>query len=348
MASPLPPRPSVPGYSASITGSPGGGTPPPPQPAPAEAKKGLRIPWYSDQFGEITRRSQYVLLPTKVEQVTPKPRIDGGVNLSNPIPPGIATGVLPEAYTGKSRDQAATMTGQVYKMLGQVWWNGTDMNDPNTEITRRVFASFRIVTHQSGEQLIVFDEPIYQYTPGGSGFGTIAPPVLILETSAILLDPESDAPLKWEMGLPMGGPSGIEWWDHPDIQVGIVGIYDDYDNLLGWKYADGDLEFANQAGQAYLEAHAVRYRLVNGEVIQYPFILPWQPDGAVQQITWSMGPDGPTTVASINNEHSAVVLPYSARRRAELLPPNKEAAAANAAERKWVDEKLPKGGGNPR
>jgi hypothetical protein len=89
---------------------------------PETEKPPLTLPWY----GKLKRVQQVVLQPTKPEQVKPLPRIEGGVNKGNPIGvtgagalPG--QGVLPEYYNGVSRDRLATVTGSIWKRIGEVY-----------------------------------------------------------------------------------------------------------------------------------------------------------------------------------------------------------------------------------
>lgn len=103
-----------------------------------------------------------------------------------------------------------------------------------------------------------------------------------------------------------------------------------------WDYAPGDQAHVESAARYYLAGHARKYRLTGGQTRQYIGIYPIDPDGFVQQVTWSMG-QGATTVASSNNEHSLAIPPFPARRRAEILPPEHAARIANLAERAHAD-----------
>jgi hypothetical protein len=119
-------------------------------------------------FGRIRRLTQLVIQPTKVEQVVPTPRIAGGVNKGDLLPEEDLTGgILPEFYNGRSRDQAATVTGSCYKFTGgmQVWWApaatlfGIDIPaDLNSSPLDRVWIDFAVQQTDTGDTLVVFSD----------------------------------------------------------------------------------------------------------------------------------------------------------------------------------------------
>jgi hypothetical protein len=82
--------------------------------------------------------------------------------------------------------------------------------------------------------------------------------------------------------------------------------------------------------------------LAPGLTRQYPGIIPIDCDGAIQQVSWRIGPGGPTTIASMNCEHSDYVPDLPARRLRENLAPNQAAAASNLVERAIIEKVLPK------
>lgn len=332
-------------------------------PCAADTRKPpLVLPW----FGVVGRVQQITLHPSKVAQVVPQARIAGGQNAGNPVAiPGTVAGqgIMPEFYNGKSRDQEATVTGSVYHALGgRVLWSGVDELNQNTKPTDRVFVDFELTTDQFGNQLVVFSEHVYAYDSAGEK-SFVRYPEFTLETGCVVTDYEADQFVRWEKVLPIpGGIAPIEWHSHPDLQVGVIGKYVTFaadvpanagsqnpapggdagarvpapagllHKLVGWDWAPGDLAHANPAADAYNLNHAKKYELVFGDTRQYVGIWGIDPDGQVHQVTWSLSDRGPTTVASLNTEHSAWVPSFPERRRPELLPPNKIAAQANLAE----------------
>ncbi|WP_439623368.1 hypothetical protein [Gemmata sp.] len=294
-----------------------------------------QLPWYK---GKVLRRQQIHLEQTKVEQVVPAPRIPGAANKNNPanfnLPlPGLIGGVLPEFYNGYSRDQAAAVTGSVFKHLGgQVMWNVN--GEWNTAQGDRVFAGFTI---DPMEQIVVFSDYVYTLA---DGMGCL-PAALTLETAVTVSDADTGELVRWEAVRQLGGPAPPEWQHHDDLRVGVVGQYtDDPDPrghlrnaLTGWEYASGDEDDATGRAKYYLDGMQARYQMPESDGRQYIGIKPIDPDGLVHQVEWSIGGSGPVTRASANSEINIAVPSYWTRRRAENLPPNAAAAIANQLER---------------
>jgi hypothetical protein len=303
--------------------------------------KPLNVPF----FGRIKRRQQIVLQDKKCELIVPIPRIPGAVNKGNPLgfqPGGPIPnqGVLPEFYNGRSRERGATVQGSVFRKCGgmQVLWQpaapGAVANvewEANTGPTDRVFVPFTI---DAVEQMVVFSDHVYYFQPGAGGHGYYAIPNLILETGCLVQDPDTSQPVRWEETLSTGGIAPTEWQIKEEVAVSVLGNYDEASRLKGFQF----LDLADARGRAgiLLRGMAAKYRVTQGEIREYPGILPIQPDGYVQQVTYQVG-EGATTVASGNTEHSVAIPTLPARRRAELLPPNRLAALANFAEKQIVD-----------
>jgi hypothetical protein len=330
-------------------------------------------------FGKIIkRRQQIVLLESKVEQVKPQARIPGGVNKANGLPflpGGAAAGILPEFYNGYSRAQANTVTGSVATCIGYVNWLfvnppvanlgreeggearlvgglpfGEVETEPpgerlkreaeegkagvfNTGINDRVFVDFTV---NQVEQMIVFSEPVYRWV-GGFMFEE---PDLVLEAGCNVLDAVTSVPYRWEELLRIpGGTAPVEWIHREDVDVGVIGEYSRTNALHGHKFfelADG----RSRAGY-YMRGRAAKYKIVGGETRQYLVIVPVDPDGLIQQVTWQVGEGGPVTIASANTEHNPAVPAYPARRRAENLNADRAAALANMAEKDLLKDFMP-------
>lgn len=316
-------------------------------------------PYELPKIGRVKRRQQFVLQPTKVAQVQPEPRVPGAVNkgalvVGDPPPAGFfgkaarnvaggnpALGVLPEFYDGYSRDAAATVTGSVYKGIGYVNWlfalADAQKETWNTEPNARVFVPFQI---DAEKQLVVFDESVYYWQHVGGGTTEIREPDLTLETGAYILHEETSQPVRWEELVTIkNGVAPVEWAHREDVSVGVIANYGPQNKIVGYEYRD--LADATARARYYLVGQASKYQITGGETRAYIGIVPHDPDGYCQQVSWSVGPTGATTEVSGNTEHHPVIAPYPARRRAENLPPNAAAAAANAAERALLAEWQP-------
>ncbi len=69
----------------------------------------------------------------------------------------------------------------------------------------------------------------------------------------------------------------------------------------------------------YLQAQNLEYQHQDARNITYIGLVPIGVDGAVQQVSWSIGPRGATTQASRNNEFHPAVPPYKERRLVEQM-----------------------------
>jgi len=294
------------------------------------------LPWYK---GKLVRRQQLILQPTKVAQVMPAPRQPGARNMNNPIAwnlplPGLfGGGVLPEFYNAYSRDQEATCTGSVYKHLGgQVFWLFDGVY--NTAVGDRVRAGFSIDPY---EQVVSFADYIYAIGEGGA----VLPSGITLETACLVQDADTGQLVRWEAFKYLGGTAPIEWQIRDDVKVGVIGDYFDDPNpnggarnaLIGWEYAPGDLNDANGRASYYLQGMAAKYQLPQSDTRSYIGIYPTDPDGIIQQVSYSVSGVGPSTMISANSEFSISIPNYPNRRRSENLPPNQAAALANQLER---------------
>lgn len=336
-------------------------------------KKPLTLPW----FGKVDRRQQVILQPTKVELVIPAPRIPGAVNRGVALDPKIPNqGVLPEFYNGYARDQGATVRGSMFKLIQNVNWMvraGNPATEMNTRPTDRVF--IEIASIDPVEQVVTFSDYVYKWVPASGASGFIGAPDLVLETACLVTDAETNEIVRWKEEMPLDGIALTEWSVREDVQVGVIGLYgqksvegqtqtqlgsmyltggggaadvipapqvEGFNDLRGFRFAD--LDDSKARAQHYLFGMAKRYVLTAGETRKYVGIYGIEPDGYIQQVTVMVG-EGATTIASSNSEHSSVIPPYPARRRAEALPPDSSARAANMAEREQVDKLIPRPGG---
>lgn len=148
---------------------------------------------------------------------------------------------------------------------------------------------------------------------------------------------------------------GIEWFTHPDVPYAIVGRYafnsgsESPDNpgsqntgsIYGAKSAKEAYRLVRIDHEAddvsrpradyYLGGHLLEHQVRGGQTASYNAILPFEMNGAIGQVSYSVG-QGSTTTASRNCEHSLVVLPLNARRRAENLRADEKAASQNQKE----------------
>lgn len=307
-------------------------------------KTGLVIPYY----GTLQRIQQLILQPKKVALITPQARIPGGINKGATVvaPAGEPNqGIFPEFYNGYANEQEATVRGSISVNIGNVFWasnpaalGGLFGGDPNTQPTDRVYVPFDIVPE---EQMIKFHDYVYRMGMGGGANGYIRAPELTLETGCLLLDADNNQVVRWEIEQALGGNAPPYYEIHDDISVGVIGNYNpDNTFVSGNNYTLADLADAESRAQYYLTAMAIPFQLKTGQTKSYIGIVGIDPNGLIWQVTYSVG-SGASTKASTNSEHSPVVAPLPARRRAENLPPNASAAAANLLANQLTNTVLP-------
>lgn len=315
---------------------------------PQTRKSPLHLPW----FGPLRRIQQVSLQPTKVEQVVPQARITGGQDKGNPLPFGVGGGILPEFYNGRSRDQRATVVGSIYDRIGRVFWFNPGSRNGNTRATDRVWCDFDIILTDTGDQLVVFSDYVYKWKRDAEDAAYIQKPELVLETACTVMGEENNLPVRWTYEVPIpGGIAPTEWHRHDDVQVTIVGDYGSAGalgnvlgtthSLTGWHHGEGDKEHADSAARLYLTNHAKKYVAVFNQTRQYPGIQRIDLSGTVRQVTWTFGTDGPTTIASLGTQHSPYIPDHPARRRPEILEPDRAAMAVNWAERQYINSIYP-------
>lgn len=298
----------------------------------------LELPW----FGKIKRRQQIVLLPSRVEQVVPQARVEGGTDKGALLPEGQLTGgILPDFYNGMAKDRDPAVYGAVSRFVGTVNWAPVPVGGGspyNTAPTDKVYVPFDT---DPVEQMIIFGDYVYMNDFAGGGW--VKEPSLVLETGCLVCDAETDQIVRWRWERHLGGPAPMLWSIREDAEVGVIGKYNQNHKLAGFETINK--EDADARASYYLSAMTIPFQLSAGVVRRYPGILPIDPDGLRQQVSWSIGPAGPTTIASANSEHSPSVPSYPARRLRENLPPSQAAAAANLAERAQSLKNLPRPGG---
>jgi hypothetical protein len=292
-------------------------------------------------YGRLKRRQQLILQDTRVEQIVPAPED------SQRIDPNTGERVSLNFYDGYSRDKPARLLGGVSRDCLE-WFsllppqalllpNPVANTDPNAEVSVRftVDPELQQVTVQGGKGL---------WFDGGPRDGHHLDPRLALNTAVLVRNADTNQIERFRLIRPVGN-SGTAHNPHvavyEDVQLGVIGSYTPErtppDRLPGftgsgnWTLAGVDILEADPLLRAehYLAGLAVQYQVRDAQTTGYNGLRAFDPDGAIQQITWSVGPGGAETVASRNTEHNVFVPPYPVRRRAEFLgtiplPPQRE------------------------
>ncbi len=163
---------------------------------------------------------------------------------------------------------------------------------------------------------------------------TFSPADLILRTACTLRDAKTGAWVRYEKSLDNGTKygTGPRVEKHDEIVLCFVP-----QDEQGTK---GDGKVINMAAAPkkpnvltnqkdvdtecnyWLQGADLDYQLKKPQERKYMGLKQIDPDGAIQQISWSVGPQGATTRASRNSEFSNRVPPYKDRRDTEILRGN--------------------------
>jgi hypothetical protein len=264
---------------------------------------GIAVPGIT---GRLLRKEQVILQDTQVDQIVPAANDPGLIDKVTGQP------ITVNLYNGYSRDKPAAAYGAALLNVNQGVWYKKIAAAVNTRSQDQIFVPFAL---DPVRYLLTFGDYVFQQVDG-----KCFPPIVQLQTGIQVRDALTNAPICYFQVLPLGAGAGTNprVYNHPDVQLNITCSF----NSVGMPEAVQILE-ADPLLRAtsYLQAHLLEYLPSGGQILDYNGIIRIDLDGAIQQVTWSVGDDGATTTASVNTEHSPWIPPYPVRRRAEFLPP---------------------------
>ncbi len=283
----------------------------------------ITVPGYSKN--PILRPQQLVLTDKQVDQIVPQKNDDNILG-----PDGRPLNV--NFYNGYSRDVPGAIYGSVYNLNSNlnngIWYPKAAYNTP---AGAQVFTSFSIVQEFC---MVIFSSPVYYFgavandqrnpdgtIPAGDPGGYFAPSPLTIQTAVLVRDPvTNEIDHFWKL-IPLPGYStgtNPRVYQHDDVQVNVTSTYNQNQQLTGSNLLEADPLIR---ADYYLASHLKEYELTGALINEYNGIMEIDVDGAIQQVTWSVGAEGGTTTASYNTEHSHWISSYPERRRAEFLDP---------------------------
>ncbi len=259
-------------------------------------------------FGQVLRKQQIILEDSQVDQVTPQPADNRATDdLGRPL--------IINFYNGYSRDKPAAVYGSVC----QDWIDGSYFfrQNQNTPAGSQVLIGFEV---DPVWQLVKFSAPVVFYSAGE----WFEPRPLVLQTACTVRDPETNRPVCYVASRRFADTgTNFATTFYPDIQLNVTATYKGdgfgiavFIDKVSILEADAVL----RAG-FYLDAETLKFPPAGAETKRYNGIKTIGPDGAIQQVTWEVGANGPFTTASWNCEHSIYVPPFPARRRVQFLSP---------------------------
>lgn len=171
---------------------------------------------------------------------------------------------------------------------------------------------FRI---DASNQMVIFDEQVYGFSPDFEN----QLPILFLRTSCYVRDRYTFTLSRYERGLVYPGGSwgtGPRVLRHDEIEYKVRTNYQDDGRVTG--VTTNEAQVISEADYA-LAATDLEYQTTSPVEVEYAGLVPISPDGAIQQVTWSVGLGGAKTRAGRNNEFNPAVPPYRERRLYEQI-----------------------------
>jgi len=277
-------------------------------------------------LGPIRDRRQLIISAVKVEQVAPSARRLDFIPQQGEMQQGLlGGGILPEYYNGIARNQSARVYGTYAKTVGSgVAWNTRgNINTPPMTLLNVDFSVDPFT------QVILFNEPVYRRADQG-GQSLWLDPKLVLECAVMVRDPVTWTEIRPSWSAPLADGAGLpEFITREDVIVNVVGKYSDTNNQLTGLASNPEDADAPWRAQQYVQAMALKYQTKASQQQRWNGIMKVDPDGVIQQVSFSIGPDGIYTHASTNTEFSSYLPSYSSRRNRENLAANPDAALAN-------------------
>ena len=167
----------------------------------------------------------------------------------------------------------------------------------------------------------------YAYAINGDpAFPCPIPATLILRTSVRVVDLLTWAPSRYQRRLDFGTNFGTlpKYLLHEELEYQVLPNYAADGTISQWT-DNQDLQQdgtpgVNPEADYYLSAANLLYQTPSPIEIGYPQLMAISPDGAIQQVTWTVGTQsGAHTRACRNNEFSTTFPSFSARRQVEQL-----------------------------
>lgn len=176
--------------------------------------------------------------------------------------------------------------------------------------------------------IVKFNEPIFRNMLSQPSF-IPAPAILYLRASCNIRDKTTGGILRYYYSRSTGGTFNTQplYISHPEIQLNVIPVYGSSGTYtLTYNYED-----VNEECEYWLDAAMREYQTTRPETRRYAGMIQQDLDGAIQQVTYTVGQAGTYTTISRNDEQLSRTLPYEFRRRRER---------ERAAIRKQEDERI--------
>lgn len=195
---------------------------------------------------------------------------------------------------------------------------GLTMAGTNTDHTTGIRLPHRPVV-DTARGLVTFDRQLFQYDDTNVKWNT---PLILLYTSMQIRSEVGQVPSRFEWGGTLAGVPDLgcppEIIRHPELGAVFRAVRRDRDKAL--VTVASNLDDIIPPAEYFLNAANAKYNADVATDRTYAGVVPIEPNGAIQQVTWSVGGGQPaTTRASRNTEHSTYLPSYPERRRNETF-----------------------------
>lgn len=200
----------------------------------------------------------------------------------------------------------------------------------------------RNFTIDTKKGIIKFGEPLFSFlTDPETGDRVTVSARLALRVAVKFRDATTRAFVRYELERKIGQDvTKALVIRREEIRLGRKMFFNQMETLKQFAFTSDNQVDADKEANHYLDAKQKELAEISRpQEVGYNGIIPIEVDGAIQQVTWNVGPSGATTRASRNNEQENVITPYKVRRNAERLPADLLAIRAKV-ERFEAEEKL--------
>ncbi len=205
---------------------------------------------------------------------------------------------------GETRAKPARVTGEFFD---------DDIAETNTPMGTRYTAGFSIVKPLG---IVKFRKPVFKL---GTDAAAYEPADLQLEVAFAIKELPTREPLRYsfERVLQRRQGTGPRIIRRPEIVRTVRTVYSANGLPRGFVVND-QVDRLDQQAARYLDAALEELRLGTSSDVQYAELVDISPDGAIQQVTWTIR-GTTTTRASRNAEHRVNIPPFARRREAHRL-----------------------------
>lgn len=241
--------------------------------------------------------------------------------------------VLGSQLYGVSKDERGQLQTEPPYVVGSVFYPRAFTRPENGNVALDALANTTLGSERipvrptilGDRGLVTFDRYLFKNRAINTAIdndGPIGAPDLYLRTSfrirslaGMALSQFQAAGVSPVQGNPRCPPEFVR---RPEL-VAVVNVVRNASKAFRIDDVTDNLDDLLRAANYYLTAADQQYRIEASSERTYAGIFPINPDGAIQQVTWSVGGGPATTRASRNTEHSIYVPNFPDRRRREQL-----------------------------